>query len=333
MIRNNMPGYPLNRMRRNRQSNWSRRLVCENHLSRSDLILPVFVMEGKNRVEPIESLPNVNRYTIDRIVDIAMECEDIGIPLIAIFPVIDGNLKSDDAEEAYKSNNLVCRTVTAIKNQASNIGIMTDVALDPYTIHGHDGIMKNDVIANDTTIEILIKQAINQREAGADIIAPSDMMDGRVLKIREALEANNYQDTIIMSYSAKYASSYYGPFRDAIKSNKNLTGDKKTYQMDVANSDEALREAELDIAEGADMVMVKPGLPYLDIIHKIKSNLKVPTYAYQVSGEYASLMAASMNGWIEYDNIIMETLLCFKRAGADGILTYAALDVAKKISG
>ena len=210
---------------------------------------------------------------------------------------------------------------------------MTDVALDPYTIHGHDGIMKNDVIANDTTIEILIKQAINQCEAGADIIAPSDMMDGRVLKIREALEANNYQDTIIMSYSAKYASSYYGPFRDAIKSNKNLTGDKKTYQMDVANSDEALREAELDIAEGADMVMVKPGLPYLDIIHKIKSNLKVPTYAYQVSGEYASLMAASMNGWIEYDNIIMETLMCFKRAGADGILTYAALDVAKKISG
>ena len=333
MIRNSMPGYPLSRMRRNRQSNWSRRLVCENHLSRSDLILPVFVMEGKNKTEPIESLPNVNRYTIDRIVDIAMECEDNGIPLIAIFPVIDVSLKSDYAEEAYRSSNLVCRTVSAIKNKASNIGIMTDVALDPYTTHGHDGIMKNDVISNDTTIEILIKQAINQCEAGADIIAPSDMMDGRVLKIREALEANNYQDTIIMSYAAKYASSYYGPFRDAIKSNKNLTGDKKTYQMDVANSNEALREAELDIAEGADMVMVKPGLPYLDIIYKIKSNLKVPTYAYQVSGEYASLMAASMNGWIEYDNIIMETLMCFKRAGADGILTYAALDVAKKISG
>ncbi len=328
-----MHGYPLNRMRRNRQSDWSRRLVCENNVLTSDLILPVFVMEGNNKIEPINSLPGVNRYTIDRVIEVAKECEDNGMPLIAIFPVIDSNLKTDHAEESYRADNLICRTVSEIKNKVSNIGVMTDVALDPYTSHGHDGVLKNNVIANDETIEILIKQAINQCESGTDIIAPSDMMDGRVLKIREALESHNFQDKIIMSYAAKYASNYYGPFRDAIKSNKNLTGDKKTYQMDVANSDEALREAELDISEGADMVMVKPGLPYLDIIHKIKTYLKVPTFAYQVSGEYASLMAASMNGWIEYDDIIMETLLCFKRAGADGILSYAALDVAKKISG
>tara|TARA_B100001121_G_C18660035_1_gene608394 strand:+ start:436 stop:1422 length:987 start_codon:yes stop_codon:yes gene_type:complete len=328
-----MNGYPLNRMRRNRQSQWSRRLVCENNLSISDLILPVFVMEGKNKAEPIKSLPGVNRLTIDRIISVAKESEDVGLPLLAIFPVIDSSLKSDYAEESYRANNLVCRTISEIKNKVSSIGLMTDVALDPYTSHGHDGIIKNNVIANDETIEILIKQAINQCESGADVIAPSDMMDGRVLKIREALESHNFQDKLIMSYAAKYVSNYYGPFRDAIKSDKNLIGDKKTYQMDIANSDEALREAELDIREGADMIMVKPGLPYLDIIHKIKNYLKVPTFAYQVSGEYASIMAASMNGWIDYDDIIMETLLCFKRAGADGILTYAALDVAKKISG
>ncbi len=333
MIKNSMNGYPLNRMRRNRQSQWSRRLVCENNLSISDLILPVFVMEGKNKAEPIKSLPGVNRLTIDRIISVAKESEDVGLPLLAIFPVIDSSLKSDYAEESYRANNLVCRTISEIKNKVSSIGLMTDVALDPYTSHGHDGIIKNNVIANDETIEILIKQAINQCESGADVIAPSDMMDGRVLKIREALESHNFQDKLIMSYAAKYVSNYYGPFRDAIKSDKNLIGDKKTYQMDIANSDEALREAELDIREGADMIMVKPGLPYLDIIHKIKNHLKVPTFAYQVSGEYASIMAASMNGWIDYDDIIMETLLCFKRAGADGILTYAALDVAKKISG
>ena len=333
MIKNSMNGYPLNRMRRNRQSQWSRRLVCENNLSISDLILPVFVMEGKNKAEPIKSLPGVNRLTIDRIISVAKESEDVGLPLLAIFPVIDSSLKTDYAEESYRANNLVCRTISEIKNKVSSIGLMTDVALDPYTSHGHDGIIKNNVIANDETIEILIKQAINQCESGADVIAPSDMMDGRVLKIREALESHNFQDKLIMSYAAKYVSNYYGPFRDAIKSDKNLIGDKKTYQMDIANSDEALREAELDIREGADMIMVKPGLPYLDIIHKIKNYLKVPTFAYQVSGEYASIMAASMNGWIDYDDIIMETLLCFKRAGADGILTYAALDVAKKISG
>ena len=333
MIKNSMNGYPLNRMRRNRQSQWARRLVCENNLSISDLILPVFVMEGKNKAEPIKSLPGVNRLTIDRIINVAKESEDVGLPLLAIFPVIDSSLKTDYAEESYRANNLVCRTITEIKNKVSSIGLMTDVALDPYTSHGHDGIIKNNVIANDETIEILIKQAINQCESGADVIAPSDMMDGRVLKIREALESHNFQDKLIMSYAAKYASNYYGPFRDAIKSDKNLIDDKKTYQMDIANSDEALREAELDIREGADMIMVKPGLPYLDIIHKIKNHLKVPTFAYQVSGEYASIMAASMNGWIDYDDIIMETLLCFKRAGADGILTYAALDVAKKISG
>ena len=320
-------------MRRNRQANWSRRLVCENSLSTNDLILPLFVMEGSNKIEPIESLPGVNRYTVDCIIEVAKESEDVGLPLIAIFPVIDSSLKTDCAKESYRANNLVCRSVSEIKNKVSDIGIMTDVALDPYTSHGHDGIIKNNMIANDETIEILIKQAINQCKAGADVIAPSDMMDGRVLKIREALESHNFKDKIIMSYAAKYASHYYGPFRDAIKSNKNLTGDKKTYQMDIANSEEAIREAELDIGEGADMILVKPGLPYLDVIHKIKTNLKVPTFAYQVSGEYASIMAASMNGWIDYDDIIMETLLCFKRAGADGILTYAALDIAKKISG
>tara|TARA_B100000900_G_scaffold404768_1_gene413542 strand:+ start:439 stop:1440 length:1002 start_codon:yes stop_codon:yes gene_type:complete len=328
-----MSRYPLNRMRRNRQANWSRRLVCENSLSTNDLILPLFVMEGSNKIEPIESLPGVNRYTVDCIIEVAKESEDVGLPLIAIFPVIDSSLKTDCAKESYRANNLVCRSVSEIKNKVSDIGIMTDVALDPYTSHGHDGIIKNNMIANDETIEILIKQAINQCKAGADVIAPSDMMDGRVLKIREALESHNFKDKIIMSYAAKYASHYYGPFRDAIKSNKNLTGDKKTYQMDIANSEEAIREAELDIGEGADMILVKPGLPYLDVIHKIKTNLKVPTFAYQVSGEYASIMAASMNGWIDYDDIIMETLLCFKRAGADGILTYAALDIAKKISG
>jgi len=333
MIRNSMSRYPLNRMRRNRQANWSRRLVCENSLSTNDLILPLFVMEGSNKIEPIESLPGVNRYTVDCIIEVAKESEDVGLPLIAIFPVIDSSLKTDCAKESYRANNLVCRSVSEIKNKVSDIGIMTDVALDPYTSHGHDGIIKNNMIANDETIEILIKQAINQCKAGADVIAPSDMMDGRVLKIREALESHNFKDKIIMSYAAKYASHYYGPFRDAIKSNKNLTGDKKTYQMDIANSEEAIREAELDIGEGADMILVKPGLPYLDVIHKIKTNLKVPTFAYQVSGEYASIMAASMNGWIDYDDIIMETLLCFKRAGADGILTYAALDIAKKISG
>ena len=325
--------YPLVRMRRNRQANWSRRLISENILSTNDLILPLFVCEGNNILERIDSLPGVNRYSIDRIVDVAKKAEDLQIPLLALFPVVDNKYKSMDGEEALKSDNLICRTINEIKDKVPNIGIMTDVALDPYTSHGHDGILKEDKILNDETIEILIKQALNQCRAGTDIIAPSDMMDGRILMIRNALEENNFKETIIMSYAAKYASSYYGPFRDAIKSKNNLTGSKSTYQMDFGNSDEALREVQLDINEGADMIMVKPGMPYLDIIYRIKKEFGMPTFAYQVSGEYASIMAASLNGWLDYNDIILESLLCFKRSGADGILTYAAIDVAEKLLG
>ena len=325
--------YPLVRMRRNRQADWSRRLISENILSTNDLILPLFVCEGYNILEPIDSLPGVNRYSIDKTVDVAKKAEDLQIPLLALFPVVDNKYKSTEGEEALKSDNLICRTINEIKNKVPNIGIMTDVALDPYTSHGHDGILKEDKILNDETIEILIKQALNQCQAGTDIIAPSDMMDGRILMIRNALEENNFKDTIIMSYAAKYASSYYGPFRDAIKSKNNLSGNKSTYQMDFGNSDEALREAQLDINEGADMIMVKPGMPYLDIIYRIKKEFGMPTFAYQVSGEYASIMAASLNGWLDYTDIILESLLCFKRSGADGILTYAAIDVAEKLLG
>jgi porphobilinogen synthase len=325
--------YPLVRMRRNRQADWSRRLISENILSTNDLILPLFVCEGNNILEPIDSLPGVNRYSIDKIVDVAKKAEDFQIPLLALFPVVDNKYKSTEGKEALKTDNLICRTINEIKDKVPNIGIMTDVALDPYTSHGHDGILKEDKILNDETIEILIKQALNQCQAGTDIIAPSDMMDGRILMIRNALEENNFKDTIIMSYAAKYASSYYGPFRDAIKSKNNLTGSKSTYQMDFGNSDEALREAQLDINEGADMIMVKPGMPYLDIIYRIKKEFGMPTFAYQVSGEYASIMAASLNGWLDYNDIILESLLCFKRSGADGILTYAAIDVAEKLLG
>ena len=325
--------YPLVRMRRNRKADWSRRLVSENILSTNDLILPLFVCEGNNILERIDSLPGVNRYSIDRIVDVAKKAEDLQIPLLALFPVVDNKYKSTDVEEALKSDNLICRTINEIKDKVPNIGIMTDVALDPYTSHGHDGILKEDKILNDETIEILIKQALNQCRAGTDIIAPSDMMDGRILMIRNALEENNFKDTIIMSYAAKYASSYYGPFRDAIKSKNNLTGSKSTYQMDFGNSNEALREVQLDINEGADMIMVKPGMPYLDIIYRIKKEFGMPTFAYQVSGEYASIMAASLNGWLDYNDIILESLLCFKRSGADGIITYGAIDVAEKLLG
>jgi porphobilinogen synthase len=333
MIQKKTNSYPLVRMRRNRQTDWSRRLICENILSANDLILPLFVCDGNNLLEPIDSLPGVNRYSIDKIIDVAKKAEDLQIPLLALFPVIDSKFKSNEGEEALKSDNLICRTIHEIKNKVPNIGIMTDVALDPYTSHGHDGILKENKILNDETIEALIKQALNQCRAGTDIIAPSDMMDGRILMIRNALEENNFKDTIIMSYAAKYASNYYGPFRDAIKSKNSLTGSKSTYQMDSANSNEAIREAELDINEGADMIMVKPGMPYLDIIFRIKKELGVPTFAYQVSGEYAAIKAASINGWLDYNEIILESLLCFKRSGADGILTYAAIDVAEKLLG
>jgi porphobilinogen synthase len=330
-MKNNNYGYPHTRMRRNRQFDWSRRLVAENSLSVNDLILPIFVMEGKNKIEPIASMPSINRHSIDKLVDIVKTAQEVNIPLVAIFPVIDNKNKTEHARESFKKDNLICRAITTIKEKVPDIGVMADVALDPYTSHGHDGILNGDIIDNDKTIDILIKQALNQINAGADIIAPSDMMDGRIYLIRESLEKNGHADTLIMSYAAKYASAFYGPFRDAIKSKGSLRGDKKTYQMDTPNANEAIREADLDISEGADMIMVKPGLPYLDIISKIKTQLKVPTFAYQVSGEYASLKAASNNGWLDFDKVMIETLLCFKRAGADGILTYSAIDVAQKL--
>tara|TARA_Y100000590_G_scaffold468225_1_gene650085 strand:- start:14425 stop:15441 length:1017 start_codon:yes stop_codon:yes gene_type:complete len=325
----NGSGFPNTRMRRNRQSSWIRRLVAENQLSKNDLILPLFVKEGKDSIEPIDSMPFVYRYTIDNLVKITREAKNLGIPLIALFPVVENNKKTKNGDEAYNKDNLICRAIKSIKDTVPDIGIMADVALDPYTTHGHDGIMKDNYIDNDGTIDILVKQSIVQANAGADIIAPSDMMDGRVLSIRLALDQEGLINKQIMSYSAKYCSAFYGPFRDAIKSKGALKIDKRSYQMDIRNSREALREATLDVQEGADMIMVKPGLPYLDIISKIKSQLEVPTFAYQVSGEYSSLLAASQNGWLEYQDAMLEALICFKRAGADGVLTYSAIEIAK----
>lgn len=336
-LQNNMPSnahgqaqYPTTRMRRLRNTGWMRDMIAENHLKTADLILPLFVIEGTNKNEPIDSMPGVTRQSIDQAVETAKQAQDCDIPAIALFPAIDSTLKNDNGSEATNPDNLICRTIAAIKQAAPNIGIITDVALDPYTTHGHDGIIDNKgYVLNDETVEILCHQAIVQTQAGADIIAPSDMMDGRVAAIRRSLDASNFQNTAIMAYSAKYASAFYGPFRDAVKSGKALKGDKKTYQMNPANRDEALRETQLDIAEGADMVMVKPGLPYLDIVRDIKNTFQMPTFAYHVSGEFAMLKAASQNGWLDYETCLMETLLSFKRAGCDGILTYGALDAAK----
>jgi porphobilinogen synthase len=314
-----------------RRDDWSRRLIQENQLSTSDLIYPVFLLEGSNQSQAVSSMPGVNRVSLDLLFNVAEECVALGIPVLALFPVIDATLKTPDGKEAFNPNGLVPNAVRELKKRFPNLGIMTDVALDPYTSHGQDGVLDDEGrILNDETTVILVQQAVTQAEAGVDIVAPSDMMDGRIGKIREALEQKNLIHTRIMAYSAKYASAFYGPFRDAVGSAKNLgKADKKTYQMDCANTDEALREVALDINEGADMVMVKPGMPYLDIVRRVRDEFNYPTYAYQVSGEYAMLKAAAQNGWLVHDAVMMESLLAFKRAGADGILTYFALEAAR----
>ncbi|WP_394130181.1 porphobilinogen synthase [Shewanella maritima] len=323
--------FPQRRMRRMRKHDFSRRLMSENQLSVNDLIYPMFVLEGNNRTEQVASMPGVERYSIDLLLKEAAELVELGIPLIALFPVTPSDKKSLMAEEAYNPEGLVQRAVRELKHAFPELGIMTDVALDPFTTHGQDGIIDDTgYILNDITTEILVKQALSHAEAGADMVAPSDMMDGRIGAIREALEEAGHVNTQIMAYSAKYSSNYYGPFRDAVGSAGNLKGgNKHSYQMDPANSDEALHEVALDIQEGADMVMVKPGMPYLDIVRRVKTELAVPTFAYQVSGEYAMHMAAIQNGWLSEKAIVMESLLCFKRAGADGILTYFAKQAAQ----
>lgn len=323
--------YPQRRLRRNRYQDFSRRLVAENQLTVNDLIYPVFIVEGKNITQPVSSMPKVNRMSIDVLLKEAQEIAKLGIPVVSLFPAIDPAQKSLLAEEAYNENGLVPRAIQALKKEIPELGILTDVALDPYTTHGQDGIIdEQGYVQNDISVETLVKQALMQAQAGADIIAPSDMMDGRIGAIRDALEQQQLVNTQIMAYSAKYASSFYGPFRDAVGSAKNIKGgNKKTYQLDPANSDEALQEIYQDISEGADMVMVKPGMPYLDIVRRVKDNFAVPTFAYQVSGEYAMLRAAINNGWLDERAAIMESLLCFKRAGADGILTYFAKQVAE----
>jgi porphobilinogen synthase len=317
------------RMRRNRRTDWARRMVRENVLTTNDLIWPMFVAEG-NRA-PVASMPGVERLPVDEIVRAAERAARLTIPCIALFPYTDAGLRDEDGSEALNAENLVCRAVRAVKEAVPEVGILCDVALDPYTSHGHDGLMHEGTILNDETVAVLVKQALVQAEAGCDIIAPSDMMDGRVGAIRAGLDAAGYTDVQIMAYTAKYASAFYGPFRDAVGSSATLTGDKRTYQMDFGNSNEALREAELDIAEGADMIMVKPGLPYLDILQRVKDSFGMPTFAYQVSGEYAMVMAAAQNGWIDGEKAMVETLTAFKRAGADGVLTYFAPRVAEKL--
>ncbi|WP_294843284.1 porphobilinogen synthase [uncultured Gilliamella sp.] len=323
--------YPQRRLRRNRSHDFSRRLVAQNHLTVNDLIYPVFIVEGKNITQSVSSMPNVNRMSIDVLLKEAEEVVKLGIPVLALFPAIDASKKSLLAQEAYNENGLVPRAISALKKAFPQLGILSDVALDPYTTHGQDGIIDDQgYVLNDISVETLIKQALVQAQAGVDIIAPSDMMDGRIGAIRNALESHGFVNTQIMAYSAKYASSFYGPFRDAVGSASNIKGgNKKTYQLDPANSDEALQEIYQDLSEGADMVMVKPGLPYLDIVTKVKQTFAVPTFAYQVSGEYAMLKAAIENGWLDEKSTIMESLLCFKRAGADGVLTYFAKQAAQ----
>jgi porphobilinogen synthase len=324
-------GFPSTRMRRIRQAEWSRRLARETRLTADDLIWPIFIAGGENQRVPVASMPGVERLSIDLAVAAAEDAASLSIPTIALFPYTDMSLRDEQASEAINPENLVCRAVRAIKAAVPEIGVLCDVALDPYTSHGHDGILFGSEIANDETLEVLVKQALVQAEAGCDVLAPSDMMDGRIGAIRHALEERGYKNTMIMSYAAKYASAFYGPFREAVGSSSTLKGDKRTYQMDPANSDEALREVELDLAEGADMVMVKPGMPYLDIVRRVKDRFAVPTFVYQVSGEYAMLMAAIGNGWLDKSRVITESLLAFKRAGADGILTYFARDVAAQL--
>ena len=325
------PSYPNTRMRRNRQTNWSRRLIEENRLSVNDLILPIFITDGDKKTV-INSMPGVYRIPITQIIETVQEAKELGIPAIALFPETNTALKDEQGTEALNGKNLVCRATNLIKKNINDIGIITDVALDPYTSHGHDGLLKDNKILNDESVEILCKQAVIQAKAGSDIIAPSDMMDGRIALIRKELDNNGFKNTQIMSYAAKFASCLYGPFRNAIGSELNISKkSKKSYQMDYSNSDEALREVSLDISEGADMIMIKPGMPYLDIIYRVKSTFKMPTYAYQVSGEYAMIMAAVNNKYLDKDKAIIESLSCFKRAGADGILSYFAIDAAKLI--
>ncbi len=319
------------RPRRLRSSQWIRDMVAENTLTPADLIWPVFVIEGQNETQNIASLPGVHRKTADRLVEDIKRARDLGIPAIALFPVTPDHKKTSDGKEALNTKNLICETLHFIKKTVPDIGIITDVALDPYTTHGHDGLLKGHEILNDETVEILCKQAVVQAQAGSDIIAPSDMMDGRIGAIRAALDKKGFTATPILSYAAKYASNFYGPFRDAVKSGERLIGDKKTYQMDCRNNDEALREIAIDIEQGADMIMVKPGLPYLDVVARAKDNFNVPLFAYHTSGEYAMLKAASHNNWLDYDGTLLETLISFKRAGCSGILTYAALEAAQNL--
>lgn len=326
-------GFPALRMRRVRRWDWSRRLVRENRLSIDDLIWPVFVQEGTGQRTPIPSMPGVERLSIDLLVEAASEAARLGIPAMAIFPVTDPTRKTPEGDEALNPENLVCRAVRAIKQADLNLGVICDVALDPYTTHGQDGLVRDGYVVNDETLEKLAQQSVVQAQAGCDVIAPSDMMDGRVGVVRKALDAAGFPHVLILSYAAKYASAYYGPFRDAVGSKGSLgKGDKRTYQMDPANGDESLREVALDIAEGADMVMVKPGQPYLDIVHRVKSTFHVPTYAYQVSGEYSMITAAAQHGWVDRTATMLESLLAFKRAGADGILTYFAIEAARALS-
>jgi porphobilinogen synthase len=324
--------FPGTRLRRNRRAEWSRRLVREHELSVNDLIWPVFVVEGEGRRVPVASMPGVERYSVDVLVEQAARAESLGIPALAIFPVTPGDRKTEDGSEAWNPENLICQAMRAIKNAGLKLGLIADAALDPYTTHGQDGLVRNGYVVNDETLEALCRQSINQAQAGCDVIAPSDMMDGRVREIRQALDGAGFPLVQIMAYSAKYASAFYGPFRDAVGSAGNLgSGDKKTYQMDPANGAEALREVELDLQEGADMVMVKPGMPYLDIVRRVKENFGVPTYAYQVSGEYAMISAAAANGWLNRESAMLESLMCFRRAGADGVLTYFAVEAAEKL--
>jgi len=321
----------VHRPRRNRRTEWARRLVRENVVTADDLIWPLFLVEGERQRVPVPSMPGVERLSVDEAVRAAVEAAEARIPAICFFPMTDADKKDPRGSEAQHPDNLVCRALRAIKAEVPHLGLMTDAALDPYTSHGHDGVMSGDEIVNDETVHLLCEQSLNQARAGADIISPSDMMDGRVAAIRAALDAEGFEHVQIMSYAAKYASAFYGPFRDAIGTKAVLVGDKRTYQMDPANSDEALREVQADIEEGADMVMVKPGMPYLDIIRRVKDTFEVPTFAYQVSGEYAMIMAAAQNGWIDGDRAMMESLVSFKRAGCDGMLTYFALTVAKRL--
>jgi len=325
--------FPHTRLRRLRRDDFTRRLVRENALSVNDLIYPVFVLDGEKKREAVASMPGVERLSLDLLLPVAEKCVKLGIPVMALFPVIDASLKTPDGREATNAKGLVPRVVKSLKQHFPNLGVMTDVALDPFTSHGQDGLLDDTgYIMNDPTVKVLVQQALTQADAGVDIVAPSDMMDGRIGAIRQALEAHGHIHTRIMAYSAKYASSFYGPFRDAVGSAANLgKSDKKVYQMDAGNSDEALREVAMDIAEGADMVMVKPGMPYLDIVRRVKDEFSMPTFVYQVSGEYAMLKAAAQNGWLDHDGVMMESLLAFKRAGADGILTYFAIQAAEKL--